>query len=69
MLTAANYYNYINSNQCLTSANYIYVLFQVPGFRGKMGAVFSLGMDISMLHGGEEVRLTEDYRRTQLIYM
>ena len=42
---------------------------QVPGFRGKMGAVFSLGMDISMLHGGEEVRLTEDYRRTQLIYM
>ena len=46
-----------------------YALFQVPGFRGKMGAVFSLGMDISMLHGGEEVRLTEDYRRTQLIYM
>ena len=45
-------------------------MLQVPGFRGKMGAVFSLGMDISMLHGGEEeVRLTEDYRRTQLIYM
>ena len=64
MLTGANYYN---ANQFLTSANYF--LFQVPGFRGKMGAVFSLGMDISMLHGGEEVRLTEDYRRTQLIYM
>jgi len=46
-----------------------YAILQVPGFRGKMGAVFSLGMDISMLHGGEEVRLTEDYRRTQLIYM
>ena len=64
MLTGANYHN---ANQFLISANY--VLFQVPGFRGKMGAVFSLGMDISMLHGGEEVRLTEDYRRTQLIYM
>ena len=64
MLTGANY---CNANQFLTSANY--VLLQVPGFRGKMGAVFSLGMDISMLHGGEEVRLTEDYRRTQLIYM
>ena len=44
-----------------------YAILQVPGLREKMKEVLSIGMDVSVLH--TELRLTEDYRRTRLIYM
>ena len=44
-----------------------YAILQVPGLREKMNEVLSIGMDVSVLH--TELRLTEDYRRTRLIYM
>lgn len=43
-----------------------YGIVQVPGIRETLTNVFSLGMDVSVLHG--EVLFTEKYRRTQLVY-
>ena len=44
-----------------------YAILQVPGLREKMNDVLSIGMDVSVLH--TELTITEDYRRTRLIYM
>jgi len=43
-----------------------YGILQVPSIREKMMEVFSLGMDISVLH--KDVVLSENYRKTKLIY-